>query len=195
MGILSKVHLIDIIFLIIYLRIIYIALSRKVLSESFKLIGILVGIIFAFQYYSFGGEKIAKSLPFISSENIYSISFLAILLATGVVFVFLRMLIISIFKITRLVFKGNKSEDNVSPAESWLAFFIGIARATLVSSTLIFMICLAPFDTKNISQALSYKILKNISPKTYLILANIYNKIALTKLEINNDVVDYCQSP
>jgi len=194
MGILSKVHLIDIIFLIIYLRIIYIAISRRALSEIFKLIGMLVGIIFAFQYYSFWADKIDKNLPFISSENIYFISFLAILSGTGIIFIFLRMLIMLVFKMIMLVLKSNKSENGVSPAESWLAFFIGITRATLLSSTLIFIIYLAPFAAKNISQALSYKMLKNVSPKIYLTLVDLYNKIALTKLKVNDTVVNYCQS-
>jgi len=183
MEILARVNLIDTFCLILYLRIIYIAISRGVLSESCKLAGVLAGIIFAFQYYSYWADTFANKIPFIQPGNIYFLSFLTIPLGITVIFVFLRIII-------TFILKGCK-KDSVSSAERWTAFFLGLARASFLSSAIMFLLYLSPLTPQKLSQTFSYKVLKNLSPKVYSVLIDFHNKVTPEDIKPDNRVLNY----
>lgn len=179
MEIFGRAGLIDLFFLIICLRIFYISISRGFLSESFKILGLLSGSFFAFQYYFFIGGILSKRIPFLHPESFYFIAFLLILLGIGIIFSFLRIIVTFLFK---------KKERSFT--EKGLSFLIGGLRASFFISVIIFLLHLLPFNSLYFRHTLSYDIFKNIAPKFYLVSFNLYKKI-IPIATLNKEVEEY----
>ena len=177
MEIPARAEFIDLIFLILCLRIIYISVSRGIVQESFKLIGLLVASFFAFHYYSLLGDAIQNKISFLNREYLYFTSFLLILLGVRTVFNLLRLIVTLLFKI-----------GHASPTERWLGLFLGGVRAVFLSSIIIFLLVLSPLNPKYFSNSLSYAFFKNIAPKIYLLSYNLYSKF--NSSSVSNEEVE-----
>jgi len=170
---------VDLFFLIICLRVIYISISRGILRESFKIIGLFFGSFFAFQYYFSLSESISKKIPFLSSEYFLFLSFLLILLGVGLVFTFAGLIAASLF---------GKKETSLK--KKLLSFFLGAFRASFLVSIIIFLLHLSPLDSKHFCHTISYSITKNIGPKIYLMSFKMYNKFN-PEVVLNKEVKEY----
>ena len=173
---------IDLIFLIICLRVIYISISQGILRESFKIIGLFFGAFFAFQYYLSLSESIGKKIPFLSPEYFLFLSFLLVLLGVGLVFAFAGLIAVSLF--------GKKK---TSLKEKLLSFFLGAFRASFLVSVIIFLLHLSPLDSKHFCHTIAYSITKNIGPKIYLMSFKMYNKFN-PKAALNKEVEEYYEA-
>lgn len=173
---------IDLFFLILLLRIICIAVLKGVLRESFKVAGLLVGSLIAFQHYSIFADKVTQKILFLNKGSLYFLSFLLILLAIQAVFIFLRVIVCCIHK-----------KEEISLPERRLAFFIGAARAIFTSSIVIFMMYLSPLNVRYFNKSISYNIFKNIAPKAYLMSFGVYTNINKGVI-LNKEVKEYYET-
>ncbi len=179
MEISVKPGLIDLFFLILCLRVIYISVSRGICLEALKLSGLLVSSLLAFQYYPPLAGNISRKLPFFNQEYFYFWSFLAIFLSVSAVFSLVRLIM--------LVFLEKKEK---SFGEKLIALFAGGLRAAFLASLVIFLLHLTPLGSQRFSSNLSYRIFKNIAPKTYLISFAFINKLN-SGISLNEEIQKY----
>ena len=157
---------IDLFFLTLCLGIIYIAISRGIISESLRTTGLLLSSLFAFQYYTFLGNSIKSKISLFNENYLYLISFLVIFLGVGTILSLLRLIVTFLFK-----------REKISLRERWLCFFLGAFRAAVLSSVIIFLFYLVPFNSDHFVRTTSYAMFKNVAPKIYHISFRIYQKI------------------
>jgi uncharacterized membrane protein required for colicin V production len=177
----SGQFLIDLLFLILCLRIIYIAISYGFICEFFKTAGLLLGSFFAFQYYPLV-NIIAEALPFLNRGYSALFSFLLILLGVNLFFVLSRMIVMSLFKIKEIYFK-----------QKVVLFLLGGFRAVFTSSIILFLLYLSPLDSKYFCHNISYGLFKGFAPKIYLASFKVYNKVS-TKAIVNKEVEAYYET-
>ena len=170
---------IDLFFLIICLRVIYISISRGVLRESFKIIGLFFGSFFAFQYYFSLSDSISKKISFLNKEYFLFGSFFLILLGVGLVFAFTGLIAAFLFR-----------KKEMCPKERLLSFFFGAFRASFLVSVILFLLHLSPLDSKHFCHTIAYNITKNIGPKIYLMSFKMYNKFN-PEAAVNKEVEEY----
>ncbi len=117
---------IDLAFLTLCLVSIYIAISRGILNEGLKIIGLLVGLFFAFQYHTFLGNSIKNKIALFNNSYLYLLAFFVIFFGVSGIIGLLRLILASLFK-----------RETISLRERWLCFFMGTFRATVLSSIII----------------------------------------------------------
>jgi len=183
MEIAAKANVIDFLFLILGLRIVYIAVSRGFIRESFKITGLLLGSFFAFQYYSFFSNNINLQIPFLNREYLYFLSFLTIFLGIGMAFSLLRLMITVLFK----------KKETSSSRSKWGLVLMGGFRAVFLSSIIIFLLSLSPLNPTYYQKSISCSIFKNVAAKIYLASFRIYKKFNSKSIS-NNKVKEYCES-
>jgi len=174
--------LIDLLFLILCLRVIYISISRGIVRENFKIGGLLLGSFFAFQYYSSLADSISDKIPFLSRGYFFLFSFLLILLGIRLTCTLFRLIVSFFFK-----------RDEIYLKEKILLFFLGAFRASLIGSIIFFLLYLSPLDSKYFCHSISYSVFKNIGPKIYLIAFKVYDK-ASSKIVVNKEVEEYYEA-
>ncbi|NQT28115.1 MAG: CvpA family protein, partial [Candidatus Omnitrophica bacterium] len=173
---------IDLVFLILCLRVVYISISRGIIHECFKLAGLLLGSFFAFHYYSSLADKISDKIPFLGREYFLLFSFLLILLGVRLIFTLSRLIVTFFFKKDEVYFK-----------EMVMLFFLGSFRASLIGSIIFISLYLSPLDAKNFCHSISYSISKNVGPKIYLVAFKVYDKFS-PKIVVNKGVEEYYEA-
>ena len=173
---------IDLLFLILCLRVIYISVSRGIVRENFKIGGLLLGSFFAFQYYFSLADRVSDKIPFLSRGYFLLFSFLLIILGIRLIFTLSRLIVTFFFKRGEIYFK-----------ERVLLFFLGAFRASLIGSIIFFSLYLSPLDSKYFCHSISYSIFKNVGPKIYLVAFKVYDKIS-SKIVINKEVEEYYEA-
>jgi uncharacterized membrane protein required for colicin V production len=182
MEIIKKFTLIDFLFLLLALRIIYIALSKGILNEILKTVGILFSSLIAFHYYPIVGKDIEKGVPEFIKNSSYFLSFFLILSFFYVVFYFLRKIITVLFK-----------KEGISLDERMVSLFIGGFRFAFLLSTIIFFLHLFPSQNKYLYKSRSYKLFKNVAPKIYLVSFEVYNRFNREE-KLNKEVKRYYEA-
>jgi len=183
MELIDKFHIIDIFFLIIFLRIVFIAFSRGLLNEFIKLIGLSFASFFSFQYYSlFLGEVFGKEPFSFNQEHLNLISFLIIFFVVVFIFFLLRRAVVPFLK-----------QKKYSLWEKGLASLLGCCRALFSVSIIIFILWLSPFSFKGVFKSFSYKKFKSIAPLSYLGSFKFYKTIN-PQSQLNKEVVTYYEA-
>lgn len=174
---------IDLLFLLLCVRILYISVSRGVVSEIIKLVGLLIGAFFAFQYYSFLGDTVGESILFLNKKYFYLVTFLVILLGIRAIFSFLGLIV-------RLLFK----REDIAIFERWVAFFAGGFRASLIFSIVLFVIYLSPFNSEFLNESKTYAWFKNIAPASYILAQRSLTSFN-PEFSVNRNVQEYFDYP
>lgn len=187
MEIIEKLELIDLFFLILCLRISYIAVSGGILKEILKILGLLCGSILAFHYYPFLAIRIEDKFLFLSflrqkERSFCFVSYLLIFVATLIVISLLRGIVIYFFK-----------KEKISIKEKLSSLFAGLLRFVFLASIIIFFFYLTSLHPKYYSNSVSYRVFKNIAPQTYLVFFKFYNKFD-SQIKINKEVEEYYET-
>jgi len=184
MEITARAAFIDLFFLILCLRIIYVSVSKGVLQENFKVVGIFISSFFAFQYFSLLTNNINSKISFLNPKYLYFISFLLIFLGIGIVFNLLWLIISLLFK---------QEQKEIGQPQKWLGFFLGSFRAFFLSSIIIFLLYLSPLNSQYFNDTISYRVFKNIAPKIYQLFFKFYSKFN-TEARLNKEVEEYYEA-
>ncbi len=176
MDIIGKPEIIDIFFLIFFLRITYIAISRGFLREFCKILGLLSAAFFAFHFYFDLAEIIRIKINFINPAYLYSISFFLIFIVIKIIFSLIN-LIINLF-LPKGEISGKKRIGLLG---------MGIFRSLFLFSTIFFFLSISSFNPSYFENSLSYNLSKKISPGFYLITAKIVKKFN-NNFTINEEV-------
>ncbi len=171
--------MIDIFFLILCFVISYSALRCGFLIEIFKLAGLLLSTILAFQFYPFLSGFLEKHLAFLHKQFLNFVAF-------GVIFFSVS---IGFYLLEKLVGVFIKAQE-LSARQRLISLTIGGARLILLISTLLFLIFLFP-GKFTLTQSVSYRLCKQVAPKVYLVSFKIYNKCIPNMITLNGEVKKY----
>ena len=179
MEVIFKAEFIDLFFLILCLRVIYISISRGLISENFKIAGILFSSFFAFQYFAFLGDVLQNKVFFLNVEYLHLASFILIFFATYTVFGLVRLIVTLLCR---------KRESSIG--KNWLLLCMGVFRAIFLSSVIIFVLCLSPLDSKHFRNSISFNLFSDVAPNIYFISLGTYNLIN-PEAVLNSKVEEY----
>ncbi|MCM8831812.1 MAG: CvpA family protein [Candidatus Omnitrophica bacterium] len=185
MEIFHKFGIIDIVFLIIFFRIVYIAISKGIIFEILKFIAIIVALFFSFHYYSCLPKLPQKFVSLVPTEKVVFLSFVTIFFGTLFIFLFLS-------KILSLLF--GKKEFSV--IEKWIALFIGIVRFWFLASVLIFIFSIFPMSVvreKLLANSISVNLFSNVAPFGYFSITRL-SKIIKPDIKINENIQKYYEA-
>ena len=135
MEIITKINWVDVLVLIIVLRISYIAFQDGLSHEIFPLIGTVCTLVLSLHYYNKISVFLTTNLAKIPVETANFLSFFVLIIAIGLLFKLIRLIVDKIIKITW------------NPLiEKFGGLFAGILRALAVASTVLIIIALIPLS-------------------------------------------------
>ena len=175
MGILKGFGLIDIIFLILWLRITYEAVSKGIFIEILKLLALFINSVFTFQFYPFLAERISNKISFLDKDFVKAVTAIALFFIIGIIFGLLIKIIDAFFK-----------RKEITSSEKLAAVIFGFLRLALLASIIVFLLYLFPAKPQFINGYTS-RIFKNVAPKVYLMTAGVYNRF-IPGLAVNTEV-------
>lgn len=181
MDIIGKPEIIDIFFLILFLRITYIAISRGLLREICKIVGLICAAFFAFHFYFDLAKIIRAKINFINPAYLYSVSFFLIFIVIKTIFSLLN-LIIGLF-LPKGEISGRKRVGLLG---------MGIFRSLFLFGAIFYFLNLTSFNPNYFKNSLSYNLSKNISPGFYLVAGKIARKFN-NNFKINEKVKKYLE--
>ena len=173
------VNLIDFFFLLLCLRVVYSAIARGIVSEAFKMAGLLTGAFFAFHYHSFVRDTFTN-ISFLNQQYVDFLSFIAIFVSVTTLFGIARLIVTLLFK-----------RKDISSRERWAMLFVGTARAIFLTSIMLFALYLSPLNNENIVNCLSFRLFKNVAPRTYLMMSHLYRHPGVSEITTNKEVEEY----
>ena len=183
LDIIKQHNWIDIFVAILVLRICYVACGSGLPVEIFKTLGTFFALYLSLHYYVIFSDSFQGYLPIEVPEKIlYFVCFLLLALVSFQVFVFLRMFLHPFMKM-----------DAVPDVKRWGGFFLGLIRAFLFSSWLLFAfkICPFPYLNSSVPSSFSGARLVNLAPNTYTwIWENITSKFMANE-KLNSEVFKY----
>ena len=182
MEILKSFTVIDFIFLILCLRILYTAVTRGLVSESLRLLGSVLAAIFAFQFYSLGAQWVAVILPFVKDKVPLVISFIIIFVSIKVIFSLLAGVVGA--------FVGR---EYTSIVERWFSLLIGGVRFAVLGSVCVYVLFLSSLNPDIYAGSPAARICKKVAPAFYLGFMDLYQKANPTAA-INEEVKTYYET-
>jgi uncharacterized membrane protein required for colicin V production len=167
---------VDLFVIIAFVRICYVAFKTGFTIELFKLLGTLLAIFISMQYFTIISDTFIRrpvATEKIPLEFIDFVSFLILVISGYTIFVFLRSVFYRFIKM--------EAAPNL---QKWGGLILGVLRALLCVSLIIFMLVISSFQYTKISVQDSYsgKSLFKIAPATY---AWLWNNV--TSKFINNE--------
>lgn len=186
MDIIKQFNWIDIVVVILLMRMGYIALKNGLPSELFKFLGTVSSIYLSLHYYSSWSailkERTLKNMPL---EFLNFFSFLVLVFLGYLIFVILRKLVLKLITV-----------EPVEKLNQWGGFVLGIIRAGLMISLLIFILVISNINYLKNSVEDSYlgKRIFNIAPTTYAVLWNNLASKFMTDEAFNKNIPDIVSS-
>jgi len=172
MELVTKINWVDVLVIIIMARLSYVAFQDGLSHEIFPLLGSIFTVIFSIQYY----HKIAYSIyQYIAKVPIVILDFITfsvLVIATGFIFKFIKVLLDKIIKVTwhPLI-------------EKFGGVITGIIRASIVTSTVLIILALIPLPYLQWSirdRSLTGMYFFNIGPEIYIKASSF---LPVTKIE------------
>jgi uncharacterized membrane protein required for colicin V production len=162
LNVLKEFNWVDIFVLIILFRICYVSLKNGFLLELFKLLGTVAAICCAMHYYTRISDSIRALMKLGKDGQLVFfdfISFVVLAILGYAVFLILRELVARLFK-----------AEAVPTLAKWGGLVVGVARAFLLSSLLLFILYLSPVDYMRGSISGSYggKRIIQVAPNMYV---------------------------
>ncbi|MFH1198637.1 MAG: CvpA family protein [Candidatus Omnitrophota bacterium] len=187
-DIIKQFNWLDIVVIVLFLRVIFVAIKGTLFAELFKTLGTICAIYIGLQYYTALSDFIRGSIPLESLPmeldflDFISCSLLSI--ASYLVFVILRAAARRIFHM-----------EPIPDIDKWGSIILGFIRSFLFISLVIFLLACSTVSYIKRGIAVSYtgKYLLNIAPSVYKgIWSNVTSK--LMPQEKFNDTVLEAQS-
>jgi uncharacterized membrane protein required for colicin V production len=161
-GILKQFRWVDIVLVILFLRILYIAFKTGFPVEIFKLLGTVFAIYISLHYYTFFSDWIMARVPSakenVPLEFLDFVSFLGLVIASYLLWVLLRLGFYRVVKV-----------EAVPQVHKWGGLVFGLARAYLLTGLIVFILVISSIDYLKNSAGHAYlgKRLFKVAPNTY----------------------------
>ena len=184
LDLIKKLNWVDVFVIIALVRIGYVAFKTGFTIELFKLLGTLLAIYLSMHYFTIVSDTLIRRGA--TTENVPLqftdfISFLVLVIAGYLIFVFLR----SIF------YRFIKMEAALN-LQKWGGFVLGIFRALLCVGLIMFMLVVSSFDYFKDSVKESYigKSFFKIAPATYSWIWNNVSSKFMNNEKFNNTILE-----
>ena len=173
-----KFNWIDIIIILIFVRILYIATSRGFILEFFKMITTFFALFLSFHFYTHLSGLFVKAIRFAGKGGAACLSFVVIFSFIWFLFFFVRKGLTLLFKV-----------ESHALIEKWVCLFVGIARAVVCASLLCvcLLLCNVRYFDKSLEGSFSYYGFMSVSPKAYLIVARGCQRV-FPRFRLNKEV-------
>jgi len=188
LNILKQFNWVDVFFVILLIRICYVAIKNGFPIELFKLLGTLSAIYLSLHYYIIFPDYIvgrigAKNIPL---EYLTFFSFVA-----------LAILGYFIFMLLRKVFSRFIQLEAVPNLNKWGSLILSVIRGFLLISLLIFIFVIAPWGYfgNSVNNSYSGKRLFKIAPATYTWMWNSIMSKFRTQEKFNDAILKVEISP
>ena len=160
LNILKQFNWVDVFFVILLIRICYVAIKNGFSVELFKLLGTLSAVYLSLHYYIIFSDDIVSRISekFKPLEDLTFFSFIA-----------LAVLGYLIFMLLGKVFSRFIQMEAVPNLNKWGSLILSIIRSFLLVSLIIFVFVIAPtaYFRNSVSNSYSGKRLFKIAPATY----------------------------
>lgn len=156
-DILTVINWVDIILAITCIRIIYIGFKQGFIVELFKTLGLFLAAIVSLHYYIELSDLLASS------------SFVTTAFADPLCFGVLIIVLVIIFRFAREGFSAVFKVEPIRAVKTWGGFLLGLVRAMIFSSLLIygFLISGSDYIAKSTRQSFSANSLMGVVPAIY----------------------------
>ncbi|MFA5149812.1 MAG: CvpA family protein [Candidatus Omnitrophota bacterium] len=182
LNILKQINWVDIFILILTLRISFIAVKSGFPVELFKFIGTVTATFLSLHYYIILAGYASN---WFSLGKRISLGFLEFL-----VFLALAIAGYCLFILVRSVFSRFLKMEAVSALNRWGGLFLGLARAALLSSLIMFVLAISSvgYFKESVKESYLSQRLFSVAPDTYTWLWNsVISKFSVT--EKYNEVI------
>jgi uncharacterized membrane protein required for colicin V production len=131
---LEKLNWVDFVILILLSRICYIAVRSGLLTELFKLLGIVLAVYLSMHYYVIFSDYLASRLwlKYLAGDFMNFLSFLTLALIGYLVFLGLRIVFVKFIK-----------AESTPGLHKWGGIIVGIARGFLLASLFVFALAIS----------------------------------------------------
>lgn len=182
LNILKQFNWVDILFIILLLRICYVALKNGFPVELFKLLGTISAVYLALHYYIVFPDFIINSVGVrnIPLEYLTFFSFILLAILGYLIFVLLSRVFLRFIHI-----------EAVSNLNKWGGLILGIIRNSLFVSLVIFIFVIAPvgYFRNSVSNSYSGKRLLKIAPTAYAWMWNSIMSKFRTQEKLNDSIL------
>ncbi len=184
LELIKKLNWVDLFVIIAFVRIGYISFKTGFTIEFFKLLGVFAAVYVSLHYYTlvsdiaFRGTGAVDKMPL---EFTDLISLVLLVVLTYLIFVFIRSIFYRFIKM--------EAAPNL---QKWGGLVLGMLRAFLFSSLIVFMLLISSFEYCKNSVKDSYcgaSILK-IAPSTYSWLWNSVSSKFMNSEKFNNAAIE-----
>jgi uncharacterized membrane protein required for colicin V production len=185
---LKQFNWVDIFFVILLIRICYVAIKNGFSVELFKLLGTVSAIYLSLHYYIIFPDYIVGRIG-VKNIPLEYLTFFS--------FVSLATLGYLIFMLLRKVFSRFIHMEAVSNLNKWGSLILSVIRSFLLISLLIFIFVIAPTDyfRNSVNNSYSGKHLFTIAPTTYTWLWNSVMSKFRTQEKFNDAILKVQASP
>lgn len=161
LSLMEQFNWIDIFFIILLLRICYIAFKSGFISEFFKLLGVLLAIYVAMHYYTDLSDFLRNRFELDKKLPLDFLDFFCFMLLAAVSYVLSILL--------RLTFSMFIKLEAIPRLNRWGGFIMGVARAILLTGLFTFIFSITTFKYMHDKIVESYlgPRLINVAPATY----------------------------
>lgn len=184
LNILKQFNWVDIFFVILLIRICYVAIKNGFSVELFKLLGTLSAIYLSLHYYIIFSDYIVGRIgeKFIPLEYLTFLSSIALAILGYLIFMLLRK-----------VFSRFIQMEAVPNLNKWGSLILSMMRSFLCVSLLIFILVIAPggYFRNSLNNSYSGKRLFKIAPTTYTWLWNSIMSKFRTQEKFNETIFEF----
>ncbi|HTY45621.1 MAG TPA: CvpA family protein [Patescibacteria group bacterium] len=162
LNVLKEFNWVDIFVIILLLRICYVSLKNGFLLEFFKLLGTVAAIYCAMHYYTRVSGSIGALMKLGKNGQLAIFDFLS--------FIVLALLGYAVFWVIRELIARLFKAEAVPTLAKWGGLVVGVARAFLFLSFVLFALYLSPVDYMHDSIPASYsgKKIIQVAPNLYV---------------------------
>ena len=183
LDIIKQFNWLDIVLLILLFRICYVSLIDGIISEFFKILGVITAIYVASHYYTSLSDVIVKQ---------FNVKGLPLQLTDFIVFLFLAAISYSLFALLRQALGRVIKMEAISRLNRWGGLLLGVFRAIVLTGLITFILYISTISYLKISVDKSYlgKRFLNVAPATYTwIWENLMSKFMVSE-KFNDTILE-----
>ncbi len=161
-DIFKQFNWVDVFAVILFFRVVYVALKNGLAIEFFKFLGTLAAIYLSLHYYTHLSDWVRQRLVF-AKENV-PLEFLDF-----VCFLILAIVGYLVFVLLRSIFNRFIKMEAVPNLNKWAGFLLGLARGYLFLGLVIFSLVISsiPYFKNSVQKSYSGKYLFKVAADTY----------------------------
>ncbi len=182
LNVLKEFNWVDIFVLILLFRICYVSLKNGFLLELFKLLGTAAAIYCSMHYYTGVSNALRALMRLGKNGQLAFLDFIS--------FIVLAVLGYAVFWILRELIARVLKSEAAPTLNKWGGLVVGVARAFLFSSLLLFILFISPIDYLRDSISASYggKKIIQVAPNMYVSAWETFFSKFMTGEKLNETV-------